>query len=167
MKCLLKGKATPANDHSFPFAFSPSWPGRRAAFFALCHGAATANKWKWVSAEERSLSRGQSYRPPGVRPVSLARRRSTAAAPVLKGSFGFRLEPALDYLAWKAIRAPDGSAREIFRSNRWRRSRAQSLALRQTPSERQIPRCALCGSSRPRSDLPRDRRPRSPESGNW
>src|ERR1039458_10419584 len=99
MKCLLKGKATPANDYSFPFAFSPSGPGRRAAFFPLCHGAATANKWKWVSAEERSLSRGQSSRPPGARPVSLARRRSTAAAPVLKGSFDFRLEPEFDQAA--------------------------------------------------------------------
>jgi hypothetical protein len=64
--------------------------------FVLCQGAVTANKWRWMSAEERPLSRRQSSRPSGARLVSFARRRSTAAAPVLKGSFGFRPWSDLD-----------------------------------------------------------------------
>ena len=57
------------------------------ASVVFCKEAVTANKWKGVSAEGRSLSRRRSFRPLGGRPVSSARRRSIGAALALDGPF--------------------------------------------------------------------------------
>jgi hypothetical protein len=66
------------------------------AFSVFCKGAVTANKWRGVSAEGRSLSRRRSFQPALARPFSFSRQPSMAVAPGLKGSFGFCLQPDLD-----------------------------------------------------------------------
>jgi hypothetical protein len=88
--------AAPSNSFCHDVAPRAFNCGNGRLFFVLCLGAVTANKWRRVSAEERSLFRRQSSRPPGARPFSFARRPSIAAASGLKGSFGLCLQSQIN-----------------------------------------------------------------------
>jgi hypothetical protein len=93
MKCLLKGKATPSNDHSFPFALRLRSASGWMAYVVFCSGAVVAHKLLGGFAEARGLSRRRSCRPGASRPVSFSRRRSMASVSASKDSFGPRLQP--------------------------------------------------------------------------
>jgi hypothetical protein len=90
---LLKGKATPSNDHSFPFALRLRSASGWMAYVVFCSGAVVAHKLLGGFAEARELSRRRSCRPRASRPVSFSRRRCMAAVLALKDSFGLRLQP--------------------------------------------------------------------------
>jgi hypothetical protein len=104
------------------FVSLPSAQAGGRLSFVLCRGLVTAHKWPGVFAEARSLSHRRAFRPSEGHQVSFARRPSTAVALVLKGSFGFRLQPELDHAAVLRIfigkRERLGRERKAFRIDR-------------------------------------------------
>jgi hypothetical protein len=100
-----KSCASSAGVHGRPLGCGPSFislsdcarpaGGWFRPFF--CNGAAAVHKLLGGSAEARGLFRRRSCRPRASRPAFFARRRSTAAAVVLKRPFAFTSAPVRPY----------------------------------------------------------------------
>jgi hypothetical protein len=133
MKLPPKRKATPSNDHSFPFALRWRSASAWMAYVVFCSGAVVAHKLLGGFAEARGLSRRRSCRPRASRPVSFSRRRSTAAEPALKSSFPLHHPSAPNAPCGETLIVPCGARHP--RGCPGYNSRPNSKALRERSGE--------------------------------